>query len=363
MTPFLLAAIALAQSSDDDQEPPAPQRPPVGVEEASGPLARAAERAVADGLAYLALRQSQTEDGSFSLSEVERENFAPLGVSALCTLAFLAAGNAPDRGPHGMVVSRALGYLLDHADLTSDAKWPGFISVQGDQLSQTHGHGYATLALAEAYGISSGGEERVRRALIAAVELIERSQGAEGGWYYFPWASSQHEGSVTICLVQALRAARDSGIQVSADVVHRADEYVRRLQREDGLFRYQLGSSKASAALTAAAVATLNATGSYDDTVIHDGIDAIWRELARSEDERDEPEFPEYQRLYLAQAFWQLSDKSHFERWYEDECRRILTTQASDGSWRGSRFGDCYATAVNCLVLSIPQGLLPIFQR
>jgi hypothetical protein len=75
------------------------------------------------------------------------------------------------------------------------------------------------------------------------------------------------------------------------------------------------------------------------------------------------PSWPEYQRLYLAQAFWQLSDTSHFERWFQDERERILRAQSADGSWKGSRFGSAYTTAVNCLVLSLPDGVLPIFQR
>lgn len=41
----------------------------------------------------------------------------------------------------------------------------------------------------------------------------------------------------------------------------------------------------------------------------------------------------------------------------------MLTSQREDGSWHDDRFGDVYATATNCLVLALPEGLLPIFQR
>jgi len=324
----------------------------------------ATRRAVDLGLAYLARAQARTGDGSFPvpLTEVERVDYAPLGVSALCTLAFLAAGNAPQRGPYGTEVARAVDYLLSHCDLVGESKVRGYISLQGDELSRTHGHGYATLVLAEAYGMSSG-SERVREALIAAVRRIESSQGPEGGWQYSPLASAQHEGSVTICLVQALRAARDSGIQVDTQVVHRAEDYVRRLQKEDGTFSYQLGDPRSTIALTAAAISTLNATGNYDDPAIRNGVDAIWSGLARQEEDGRSPPFPYYQRLYLAQALWQLSDTSAFRRWFEGERERILRSQDDDGSWKGARFGSCYATAVNCLVLSLPDGILPIFQR
>ena len=45
------------------------------------------------------------------------------------------------------------------------------------------------------------------------------------------------------------------------------------------------------------------------------------------------------------------------------EAKRIIGTQHKDGSWTDRRYGSCYATAMNCLLLALPDGLLPIFQR
>lgn len=324
----------------------------------------AAERAVEAGLGFLEGLQKRAGDGSFAITDVDQADYAPLGVSALCTLAFLAAGNAPGRGPHGEVAARALDYLLLHTELGPESSQRGYVSVQGDSLSRTHGHGYATLVLAEVYGMAPD-SARIKGALLAAVERIRLSQGSEGGWGYEAYATPMHEGSVTICMVQALRAARDAGIQVDAGLIARADDYVRRLQsKATGLFCYTLGEeTRTSVALTAAAISTLNATGSYDDPVIQSGVDAIWSSLALREERGKPPDFPEYERLYLAQAFWQLSDQRHFERWFEGERARLLRTQQPDGSWGESRFGAAYATAVNCLVLSLPDSTLPIFQR
>jgi hypothetical protein len=360
--PLLCTLLCLAWCEDDEGggARPALQTPPA-LQHATL-TTPATERAVEAGLSYLATLQARSGDGSFSIPDVDRRDYAPLGVAALCTLAFLAAGSAPDRGPHGEVVSRALEYLLLHTDLARESPQRGYISVQGDEASKNHGHGYATLVLAEAYGMSSG-SERIRSALVAAVERIEKSQGAEGGWGYWPRPTPDHEGSVTICLVQALRAARDAGIQVDAEVIRRAEDYVRRLQTDEGLFRYTLGDKRASVALTAAGIATLNAAGRYDDRAIQSGVDAIWSGLLLRAERGEQADFPEYERLYLAQAFWQLSDTSHFVRWFADERERILRTQEADGSWKGSRFGSAYHTAVNCLVLSLPDAVLPIFQR
>jgi hypothetical protein len=275
----------------------------------------------------------------------------------------MAGGSSPGRGPHGAALERTIDYLLDHADLTPESPHKGYIVTRSDRLSRTHGHGYATLALAEAYGMSSHRVDRLAKVLSAAVRLIEGSQGAEGGWYYEPEVSANHEGSVTVCLVQALRAARNAGIKVDRDVIRKAEGYVIRLQKDDGTFRYMLDLDRSSIALTAACIGTLNMAGRYDDTVIQRGMDAIWRGLALRREEGGKADYPFYERFYLAQALWQLSDRSLFDRWFEEERARLLKSQRRDGSWDSPRYGDCYATAINCLVLAIPEGLLPIFQR
>jgi len=325
-------------------------------------LGRAARRSLDDGLAYLAKRMTESEDGALPVSDGRREEFAPVGISALGCLAFMAVGSTPGRGPYGNEVNRILDYLLRHTNLSPGEREFGYISAQGDLKSEMHGHGYGTLALAEAYGMT--GSERLRPALLAAVRLIEKTQGSEGGWYYNPRREAQHEGSITICLVQALRAARNSGISVDGGVIRTAEDYVRRLQKDDGTFRYQLGDERSSVALTGAAITTLNMAGRYDDTIIQSAIDAIWSGLGLVEEGvRRTADWTFYERLYIAQAFWQLSDTSHFERWYDEERAKIVRTQRKDGGWRGTRFGDCYATSINCLVLATPEGVLPIFQR
>lgn len=355
---------ALPPAPDDGQDP-AEETLPEGVSRPGSHLEAdpAARQALERGLAWLAARQAETRDGG--MPKGDAVEWAPIGVTSIATLAFMAGGNSPGRGPHGDAVARAVDYLLAHADLAPESRERGFISNQGDAISRMHGHGFATLALAEAYGMSPP-SERLRRALVAAVEVIQSSQSPEGGWAYEPRPSG-HEGSVTVCLVQALRAARNSGIQIDPTVVRRAEDYVLALRNEEGLFRYQLDRTDASVALTAAGIATLNMAGRYDGSVIQDGVVAIWNGMElRAQGERSlEAKFPYYERLYLAQAFWQLSDTSHFERWWSEERRRVLGTQEADGSWRDEekRYGSVYATAVNCLVLAIPDGLLPIYQR
>lgn len=340
------------------------QEPQPAVWNAPDEADRGARDALQRGLSYLARRQAETLDGSFPLTDAQADRRAPVGVTALATLAFLAGGSSPGRGPFGSEVARSLDWLLAQTDLGPGDR-NGYIARTTDRVSRTHGHGFATLALAQAYGMAPR-SDRLRQALVAAVGLIERSQGAEGGWEYSPTVSANHEGSVTICHVQALRAAHNAGIRVSDEVIARAEAYVLRLQKDDGTFRYRLDDERrTTVALTAAGVSTLNAAGRYDDGAVQRAVDAIWRLLRLREERSGDAiaDYPFYERLYVAQAFWQLSDPSHFQRWFAEERARLLAAQEPDGAWRGSDFGSCYATAMSCLVLSVPDGLLPIFQR
>src|SRR5687767_71693 len=121
-----------------------------------------ARAAVAKGLKFL--QQRQLEDGAFATGGYGRN----AAVVALAGMAWLAEGSTPGRGPYGEEVARAVDYLLEHAEES------GFISVEG---AMSHGpmyeHGFATLFLAEVYGMSP--RDDLPEKLAAAVDLIVRT--------------------------------------------------------------------------------------------------------------------------------------------------------------------------------------------
>lgn len=361
--------LSLPGSTQDPSPTPLPTGAQAAVQEAIG-----------RGLDALAARQALLRDGSLPVTA--SEHASPIGVTALAALAWMAGGSTPTRGPHAGPLVRALEYLLAHQAGPGEAH-PGWISATEDRQSRSHGHGLATLAFSQAAALSPRSPlgRRLGEGLAAAVRHIERMQGSEGGWYYGPGRTAEHEGSVTVCLVQALRGARNTGVAVDGEVIRRAITYVESLQDETGGFRYSTTHPQVSVGLTAGCLATLHASGVYDGRVVDAGYDYVFRELAARAPRADgEPKgepaaFPYYERLYLAQAFWQHRDLQHFRRWAEDEVRVLLADQATDGTWEDrrpsgraggltrGRYGEAYATAMNCLFLSVPEGLLPIFRR
>ncbi len=337
-------------------------------------------RALARGLAWHEAAQARAADGAFPAQgartttagtgpAAEVGGFAPVAVTSLGALAWMAGGSAPERGPHGRACAAAVDWLVARTDVDPGSERAGYVSRTGDSLSRMHGHGFATLALAQACVMSPHTPRgaRIRSALVAAVRCIESSQGVEGGWDYEPRKGLAHENSITITAVQALRAAKEAGVDVDRAVIARAVDYVGRTQKPDGSFRYALGDASSSVALTAAAIATFQMTGTYEGKPITEGYDFLARRLAlRATGDGIEGDLvvcPYYERFYLAQAMWQHLDGSTWAGWWNAEAPRVLASQREDGSWSDPRFGDVYATAMNCLVLAVPEGLLPIFQR
>lgn len=325
---------------------------------------RADLEALERGLGWLAENQN-VETGTFP----QGDRYVPVATTALGALAFMAHGSLPGDGPFGDEVERAIRYLVRQTDLSGGSPTEGYVSNQGSDWGRAHAHGFATLALAQAYASSPRNVRaaEVGVALEKAVGLIERVQSLEGGWYYKPVRTLEHENSVTIGYVQALRAARNAGIEVDRNVVAKALDYIKRCQNEDGSFRYGLAlGHKHTVGLTAASMVTLNAIGEYSGPEIERGQAYLYRQLWAEPDgigRRGQVQWPYYERLYVAQALWQSGDERLFERWWADVREGVLANQFEDGGWRDSTYGDTYATTMNCLVLAMPLGFLPIFQR
>jgi len=315
--------------------------------------------------AHRALVGWQNADGSFSLPRKEHGRAAPVAVTGLAVLSLMAHGHLPDRGSDDMsrAVRRGVQWLVEHCQLDGDES--GYFRHDGDTVSKMHGQGYALLALTQAagaWGDRAADREALDAAIRRAVDLIQRTQGFQGGWYYEPHRSSSHEGSITVCMIQALRAAKDAGYEVDPAVVDKAVEYVRKSQDpESGEFRYQIGSETTSWALTAAALSTLNATGHYDGEVLRDGHDALERGDVWLQ--RQHAPFQWYGSFYAAQAYWVHPDRRRFERWWTAFVIACENEVYDDGSFPDGTYGRVYATSMVSLSLQVPFGTMPLFQR
>jgi len=307
------------------------------------------QKAIDAGLNFLAVRQHT--DGSFGSGSVYRRNVA---VSALAGMAFLSAGHTPGRGKYGDHVSRTVDFLLESAE-------PSGYIIRPDSAAHgpMYGHGFATLFLAEVYGMSP--RDDVRTALKSAVQLIVNSQNKEGGWRYDP-DGRDADISVTVCQMMALRAARNSGIAVPKATVDQCLDYVRRSQNTDGGYRYQAGQSPRSAfPRSAAAIVALYSAGIYEGRDIERALHYLQRHQPEGDLLKYEPHYY-YGHYYAVQAMWHAGGSS-WEAWYPAIRDELLARQLPDGSWPDQLVNNEYATAMACLILQMPNNYLPIFQR
>jgi hypothetical protein len=297
------------------------------------------------GLAALA--QLQRDDGSFSGDGLDRH----VGVTSLAGIAFMQAGNLPGRGPYGDNVQRALEFIV------SSSQESGLI-VATDRHGAMYGHGFATLFLAEAYGMTR--QEAIGDVLKRAVELIEKSQSPTGGWRYQPFPMDA-DISVTICQVMALRAARDAGIKVRGVVIDRAIRYVRDCQNTDGGFSYMARQGGPSGfARSAAGLATLYYAGVSDGSEVERALQYLIRARDGSlESAKDAHGHFFYGHYYASQAMF-LAGDDYWKAWFPSLRDELLRAQLADGLWR-REVSPAYSTAMSLIILQMPNRYLPVY--
>jgi hypothetical protein len=295
-------------------------------------------------LAYLASKQNA--DGSWHSNQA---------TNALALLAFMGRGHVPGRGPYRDVLEKGKRYLLATANPKT-----GYIS-----FSSMYEHGLATLALAEMYGMDPDPE--LEEKLRLAVDLIVKAQSPNGGWRYGP-TPGDHDLSVTVMQIVALRAANNAEVPVPEKTIEKAIAYVRYCASPQGGFGYQ-GPGQGPQT-SAAGVLSLQLLGKYDDPTIPKtmqylaNIPVQWG--------GGNPQYFFYFHYYAMQAHYQFGGKE-WNEWHPRVRELLLDRQNADGSWdlppataegEGSVGPNkVYWTAMACLVLDIYQHFLPAYQR
>jgi hypothetical protein len=323
-------------------------------------LSQKAQQAVKDGLRWLASKQQ--DDGSWHCQVGYKLNrtYRPeklgshVGASGLAGMAFLANGHVPGRGAYGQTVNRCVDYLL------SQVEESGYITDNGSRM---YSHAFAGTFLAEVYGMTRRPE--IRNALRRVVKLLVRAQeqNPNGGWRYDPVAKDA-DLSITVCQLQLLRAASHAGIRVPGKTIQDAQNYVSNCMFQSGhrqvrFFYQSQGGSRTTYALTGAGIVSLYSSGDYSNKQLKPAVDTLFQ-INENEGETYGSFSYFYGHYYGVQAFYQ--DGRHWSRFFAPLAKQIVAHQQHDGSWL-DRVDPTYATAMATLILSIPNGYLPIFQR
>lgn len=307
------------------------------------------------GLAYLA--STQTANGDWPGSG----GYNGPGVTGMAVMTFLASGEDPNYGPYSNVIRKGLRNIILGQDAST-----GYLASQNGGM---YDHGFAMLALAEAYGTVDdrelwAGESKKSRSIGQALELAVRcsitsqKKNQYGGWRYSPDATDA-DTSVSGAVMVGLLAARNAGIEVPDEVVDRAVKYFTSMTDESGFVGYSGGLGGFGESTARTAIATLVYAVSRRKDLPQ--YKATIKKSVESIESTGNDHYLEYTRYYQAQALFQ-GDVIGWEKWNKLLIRQLKDAQAADGSFQ-SQFGQSCGTSLSLLGLALNYRFLPIYER
>jgi hypothetical protein len=336
----------------------------LGQEPKKEPVSRALADARSKGLDWLT--RSQAKDGSWG----KTYTFA---VTSFACLSYLSASDEPFTDERGKALVKGLGYLMAH-------QTAGLFPGQGH--SWIHGQGFATLALSEAFGRSLFCKTKpdldmknVKEAVAAAVAIIQKNQSTSGGWWYQAGSPGEHEGSTTVCAVQAIVSASNFGMAIDEKVLDKGFAYLKKCQTPAGGFNYRLGDGTNMKEGTAGDVATLGLMKQFDTGVMLKGYKFL---LSIGPAAISAERFPYYGHFYGSMGMLLLRQEFGPDKEFREKTsgyiagvqKDLLAWQAADGAFplkgwvEGERIENPgYATAFGTLVLWVPEARLSIYNR
>jgi hypothetical protein len=339
---LLLAAVALSLAATSSLQA---QPPNARIGEA---VPRDVRELYEKGMQFLA--KTQAESGEWTGGQQ-----GP-GVTGMALMVFLASGEDPNFGIYSSNVRRAVRSIVSAQD--------GNTGVMGSSMYQ---HGFAMLALAEAYGAvddrqvwPDGKKPRsIGKALELAVRAAVTSQkkNSLGAWRYSP-GSTDADTSVSGAVLVGLLAARNAGIEVPDESIDRAISYYTSMTSSSGEVGYSglggFGESlpRSSIATLVFSLARRKDLAQFKATLAH--------LVERIENTGQNGGYLEYQRYYQAQALFQ-GDVEAWKKWNQLLIRQLKATQIGDGSFPG-QFVPA-STPLTLLAVALNFRFLPIYER
>lgn len=306
----------------------------------------------ARGLQYLA--SSQAEDGNWP------GGMNGPAISGLCVMAFLAQGDDPNFGPYAVPIRKAVQSILERQDRST--------GYYGESM---YHHGFAMLAIAEAYGAvdesllwDGNSASQASRSLASSLDLAVRcavtaqKRNQAGGWRYSP-DSVDADTSVSGAVLMGLLAARNAGMEVPDECIDGALKYFQASTSEDGSVAYSGEMGGMGASMNRSSIATLvYAVGRRKD----------WKEytaaldhIVSQKDDIYREGYPSYFRYYMSQALFQGNPQA-WKDWKDGNAAEVAQLQQEDGSIPDN-FSPACGTAMYLLSLALEFRYLPIYER
>jgi len=347
------------------------------------------DESVKRGLAWLATKQE--EDGSFS--SIKRGQPA---VTSFCLMAFLAQGESPAGGPYKKQLVAAIDFIAAQQQPNGliTTVGPGAVPIPRTGIARAAGtssvynHAISGLALAEAYGQCKPEQAKrlspiIEKAIAATLEMQAwggKKKENVGGWRYLVVKEDGIDSdlSITGWQLMFLRSAKNAGFDVPKECIDSAVKYIDACflkdPKQQGVHAYLAGQSRTcTRAMAGAGALAMVHAGKHDSKQAIASGEWILKHDFRNYND-DSPtygltwceEHYHYAGFLCTQAMFHLGGK-YWEKFFPPLVDTLLANQQANGAWPSERaeqrYGGCYSTSLCILSMSVPNQMLPIFQR
>ena len=290
------------------------------------------------------------------------------GVTGMAMMVLLASGEDPNHGAYRPQIRRAIRSIIASQDAAS-----GFYGSANQGHSSMYQHGFAMLALAEAYGVvddrtlwseeaASGKGRSIGQSLELAVKLAVSSaaQNPVGAWRYSPDAKD-HDTSVSGAILMGLLGARNAGIEVPDETIDSAIKYFTAMTGPNGQVGY--ASPQGGSDATTSIGTLVMAIARRKDLPQYTLAAAYLKQ--HSQGATQQSPYPNYTRYYRAQALFQ-ADVEAWQQWNNRLVQELKAQRKPDGSLAaqsGPDGGPFAGTSLALLSLAVNYRFLPIYER
>ncbi len=330
------------------------------------------EEAVRRALAWLA--EHQAYDGSWSFQHQKSPHCrgqcgdpgyvsGNIAATGLALLPFLGAGQTEHQGPHKRNIELGLKYLV------RTIKHQGELGSLWDPHGTMYGHGLASIALCEAYGMTH--DPWLREPAQSVVNFICEAQDPRGGgWRYQPQVPG--DTSVVGWQLMALKSAQMAYLHVPKITYHRAGYFLDSVQDRNGaVYGYQQPDTRRPATSAIGLLCRMYLGWTRDTRPLKQGVHQL--SILGPSIDTSTMANNMYYNYYATQVMHHYGGAMWHE-WNEVMRQYLITTQARHGHEEGSWYfdgadqgsgagGRLYCTAMAAMILEVYYRHMPLYRE
>jgi hypothetical protein len=285
-----------------------------------------------------------------------------IAATSMALLPFLGCGQTHQEGEHKKKVEMGLRFLVRSMEMQGEL---GSLYEMGGQM---YGHGLASIALCEAYGMTH--DPSLAAPAQAAANFIVAAQDSNGGgWRYRP--GEPGDTSVVGWQLMALKSAKMAYLKVPDDTFRKAGYFLDSVQSERGsTYGYQEPTARRPATTAIGLLSRMYLGWPKENEGLQRGVH-ILSTLGPSTDQTAMRNNM-YYNYYATQVMHHYGGYP-WQRWNAVMRDYLIRTQANrghelgswclDGDIHGSAGGRLYCTSMAAMTLEVYYRYMPLYRE